>query len=153
MIRTYSEHVESDTSNPFMKIFWDQQLKAATLTSTWQISRHHSVVPVLNLHNRSSGCNKTLCNSGIFHLASKRTYVHFPASSTKGPELFPILQKVISRLTRLGLEVLTVTCDVTSENRLLISLHNEKNDKTAYKIKNIYSKTSSSIFSYQTQVT
>jgi len=33
---------------------------------------------------------------------------------------------------------MTVTCDGASENRLLFSLHDEKNDKTAYKIKNVY---------------
>ena len=82
---------------------------------------------------------------GLF-TSLKFPYVHFPASSTKGPELYPILRKVIARLTRLGLEVLTVTCDGASENRLLFSLHDENNDKTAYKIKNVYAKRSSSIF-------
>ena len=255
MMRTYSKDVQGDTPNPFMKIFWEQQLKATTLTSTRQIRWHPAIIWwCLYLHHRSSGCYKTLRSSGIFHLPSERTlrdyrhfapssigfskeldqqliahytnqkpehlakyvgivldqmyvkeslvfdkhtgsltgradlgeannlfteleeekkngtrkrplakcilvfmirglftslkfpYVHFPASSTRGTELFPILRKVISRLTRLGLEVLTVTCDGASENRLLFSLHDEKNDKTAYKIKNVYAKTSSSIY-------
>ena len=34
MMNNYSKAVESDTSNPFRKIFWEQQLKATTLTST-----------------------------------------------------------------------------------------------------------------------
>ena len=82
---------------------------------------------------------------GLF-TSLKFPYVHFPASSTKGAELFPILRKVIAQLTGLGLEVLTVTCDGASENRLLFSLHDEKNDKIAYKIKNVYAKNNSSIF-------
>jgi len=59
-------------------------------------------------------------------------------TSTTGAELFPILRKVISRLIRLGLRIMTVTCDGASEKRLLFSLHDEKNDKSAYKIKNVY---------------
>jgi len=46
----------------------------------------------------------------------KFTYVHFATASTTGPELFPILQKVISPLTRLGLQILTVICDGANEN-------------------------------------
>ena len=52
---------------------------------------------------------------GLF-TSLKFPYVHFPASSNKGPELFPVLRKVIAGLTRLGLEVLAVTCDGASEN-------------------------------------
>jgi len=74
---------------------------------------------------------------GLF-TSLKFPYVHFPTASTTGAELFPVLRKVVSRLTRLGLQVLTVTCDGASENRLLFSLHDENNDKTAYKIKNVY---------------
>ena len=34
MMDKYSKAVENDNLNPFMKIFWDKQLKAATLAST-----------------------------------------------------------------------------------------------------------------------
>jgi len=59
---------------------------------------------------------------GLFtHL--KFPYAHFPTASTTGADLFP---KVISRLTRLGLHIMTVTCDGA---RLLFSLHDEKMTK------------------------
>ena len=255
MMKNYSKAMEINVPNPFMKIFWEQQLKATTLNSTRQMRWHPAIIRwCLYLHHRSSGCYKTLRNSGLFHLPTERTlrdyrhfapssigfskeldqqllqqvtshkpedlaryvgivldqmyikeslvfdkhtgsltgyadlgevnnlfseleeekksgthkrplakcilvfmigglftslkfpYVHFPATSTKGAALFPILRKVIAHLTRLGLQVLTVTCDGASENRLLFSLHDEKNDKTAYKIKNVYAKNGNPVF-------
>ena len=87
---------------------------------------------------------------GLF-TSLKFPYAHFPTTSTTGAELFPILRKVISRITRLGLQIMTITCDGPSENRLLFSLHDEKNDKTAYKIKNIYANDGHPIYLYLTQ--
>ena len=225
MMKECGEAVQKDNTNPFMKIFWDQQLKAASLGSTRQIRWYPAIIRwCLYLHHRSSGCYKTLRNSGAFYLPTERTlqdyrhfspsttgfsksldeqllqqvnsqkpehlakyvgivldemyvkeslvydkhtgsltgysdigevnnlfteleqdkkgslsrrplaksvlafmvrglftslkfpYVHFPTTSTTGAELFPILRKVISRLTRLGLQILTVTCDGASEN-------------------------------------
>ena len=234
IMKKYSELAQTNQSNPFMKIFWDQQLKAASLSSTRQIRWHPAVIRwCLYLHHRSSGCYNTLRNSGLFYLPTDRTlqdyrhfspssagfsksldeqlleqfksqkpenlakyvgivldemyvkeslvydkhtgsltgysdmgevnnlfmeleqdkksetsrrplakcvlvfmirglftslkfpYAHFPTTSTTGAELFPILRKVIA-LTRLGLHIMTVTCDGASENRLLFSLHDEK---------------------------
>ena len=255
MMKECSEAAQKEQSNPFMKIFWDHQLKAASLGSTRQMRWHPAIIRwCLYLHHRSSGCYKTLRNSGLFHLPSERTlqdyrhfsssttgfsksldeqlleqvgtqkpenlakyvglvldemyvkeslvydkhtgsltgysdmgdvnnlfaeleeekkssvsrrplakcvlvfmvrglfnrlkfpYVHFPTTSTTGAELFPILRKMISRLTRLGLRIMTVTCDGASENRLLFSLHDEKNNKTAYKINNVYTNEGHPIF-------
>lgn len=85
MMGKYSKTVENDNPNPFMKIFWDQQLKAATLTSTRQMRWHPAIIRwCLYLHHRSSGCYKTLRNSSLFHLPSERTlrdYRHFAPSS------------------------------------------------------------------------
>ena len=53
--------------------------------------------------------------SGLF-TSLKFPYAHFPTTSTTGAKLFPILRKVISWLTRLGLHIMTVTCDGASEN-------------------------------------
>ena len=53
----------------------------------------------------------------------KYPYVQFPATSTKGVDLFPLFRKVQSRLTRLGLHIMAVTCDGASENRKMFSLH------------------------------
>ena len=82
---------------------------------------------------------------GLF-TSLKFPYAHFPTASTTGAELFPILRKVISCLTRLGLHIMIVTCDGVSENRLLFSLHDENNDKIAYKIKNVYTNAGHPIF-------
>ena len=94
---------------------------AFNIHTAWTRCRHFSSYPLY-----------------ITMVRPKFPYVHFPTTSTTGADLFPILQKVISRLTRLGIQIMTVTCDGASENRLLFSLHDEKNDKTAYKIKNVY---------------
>ena len=255
MMKEYGGLAQKDQSNPFMKIFWDQQLKAASLDSTRQMRWHPAVIRwCLYLHHRSSGCYKTLRNSGLLYLPTEKTlqdyrhfspssagfsksldeqlleqvnaqkpenlakyvgvvldemyvkeslvydkhtgsltgyadmgevnnlfmeleqdkksansrrplaksvlvfmirglfnslkfpYAHFPTASITGAELFPILRKVIARLTRLGLHIMTVTCDGASENRLLFSLHDKNNDKTAYRIKNVYTNTGHPIF-------
>ena len=53
---------------------------------------------------------------GLFS-SLKYPYVKFPASSTKGANLFALFRQVVSRLTRLGLHVLATTCDGASDNR------------------------------------
>ena len=103
MMNNYSKAVESDTSNPFRKIFWEQQLKATTLTSTRQMRWHPAIIRwCLYLHHRSGGCYKTLRNSGLFHLPSDRTlrdYRHFvPSSIGFSKELDQqLIQQVISQ--------------------------------------------------------
>lgn len=72
-----------------------------------------------------SNCNRPLAKRmlvlmvrGIFS-SLKFPYMQFPASSTKGADLFPIFRQVVSRLTRLGIHVLAATCDGASDNRRL----------------------------------
>ena len=81
---------------------------------------------------------------GLFN-SLKFPYVQFPASSTKGAQLFPLLHKAIFRLTRLGITVVTVTADGASENRRLFSLHG-KGKTLVYKTVNIFSPQKTSIF-------
>ena len=61
--------------------------------------------------------------------------VQFPAVSTKGFILFPLLQKIVICL----IIVLGVMCDGSSDNRKMFSLHCCV-DKTVHKIVNVYSK-------------
>ena len=44
MMKECGEAVQKDNTNPFMKIFWDQQLKAASLGSTRQIRWHPAII-------------------------------------------------------------------------------------------------------------
>ena len=85
MMKNYSKAMEINVPNPFMKIFWEQQLKATTLNSTRQMRWHPAIIRwCLYLYHRSSGCYKTLRNSGLFHLPTERTlrdYRHFAPSS------------------------------------------------------------------------
>ena len=85
MMKEYGGLAQKDQSNPFMTIFWDQQLKAASLDSTHQMRWHPAVIRwCLYLHHRSSGCYKTLRNSGLLYLPTERTlqdYRHFSPSS------------------------------------------------------------------------
>ena len=58
----------------FESIFWNQQLKAATLKSTRQMRWHPAMIRwCLYLHHRSSGAYSTLRNSGVIVLPSERT--------------------------------------------------------------------------------
>jgi len=86
MMKECGEAVQKEQSNPFMKIFWNQQLKAASLESTRQMRWHPAIIRwCLYLHHRSSGCYKSLRNSGLFYLPSERTlqdYRHFSSSTT-----------------------------------------------------------------------
>jgi len=63
----------------------------------------------------------------------KFAYAQFPAASTKGVQLFPLLHQCIFRLTCVGLTVVSVTCDGASDNRLMFSLeclYGTKNELT-----------------------
>lgn len=81
---------------------------------------------------------------GLF-TAIKFPYVQFAATSTKSATLFPLFRQVVSRLTRLGLCVVAVTCDGASDNRRLFSLHDTAS-KMVYKTTNVYSKEQNTIF-------
>ena len=85
MMKEYSGLAQQDQSNPFMQIFWSQQLKAASLDSTRQMRWHPAVIRwCLYLHHCSSGCYKTLRNSGLLYLPTERTlqdYRHFSPTS------------------------------------------------------------------------
>lgn len=73
---------------------------------------------------------------GLFN-SLKFPYAQFPASSTKGAQLFPLLRHCIFRLTRLGLTVVSVTCDGASDNRRMFSLHGTGKD-LVYKTVNMF---------------
>ena len=81
---------------------------------------------------------------GLFS-SLKFPYVQFPASTTKGADLFPLFRQVVSRLTRLGFRVLATTCDGASDNRRMFSLHS-CSDKLVYKTTNVYSKAVENIY-------
>ena len=64
------KHPSSDET--FSSIFWNQQLKAATLKDTRQMRWHPAMIRwCLYLHHRSSGAYSTLCNSGVITLPSE----------------------------------------------------------------------------------
>ena len=68
-------------------------------------------------------------------------YAQFAASSLTGADMFPLLWKVINRLTRIGCHVLGVTCDGGSPNRRLFQLHKMPGDpkgKVVYKAVNLF---------------
>ena len=44
MMKNYSKAMEINVPNPFMKIFWEQQLKATTLNSTRQMRWHPAII-------------------------------------------------------------------------------------------------------------
>jgi len=75
----------------------------------------------------------------------KFLYVQFPASSTKGTQLFPLLRKALARLSRLGLKVVTITCDGASDNRRMFSLHGT-GKKLTHKTVNVFNADRNPIF-------
>jgi len=72
MMKECGEAAQKDESNAFMKIFWNQQLKAVSLRSICQMLWHPAIIRwCLYLHHCSSRCNKTLRNSGLFYLPTE----------------------------------------------------------------------------------
>ena len=66
-------------------------------------------------------------------------YAQFAASSLRGADMFPLLSKVIERLTRTGCCILGVTCDGGSPNRRLFQMHHlpeDPKEKIIYKALN-----------------
>ena len=76
---------------------------------------------------------------GLF-TSLKFPYSQFPTASAKGDDLFLLLWKAILRLTRLGLQVLGITCDGTKSNRKMFRMHGITNG-IPYKTSNYYTKT------------
>ena len=81
---------------------------------------------------------------GLF-TSLKFPYTQFPTVSNKGSSLFPLLQKIVAHLTRLGLACLGVVCDGASDNWKMFSLHG-CDDKLVHKIVNVYSNNDHPIF-------
>ena len=85
ILRNHQSSLSS--SKTFSSIFWQQQIKAASLTNTKGMRWHPAMIRwCLYLHHKSSGCYSTLRNSGIITLPSDRTlrdYRH-ASSSTSG---------------------------------------------------------------------
>ena len=80
-------------------------------------------------HNPSNSFQRPLAKRmlvimvrGLFN-SLKFPYAQFPASSTKGAQLFPLVRQCIFNLSRLGLNVISITCDGASDNRRMFSLH------------------------------
>ena len=75
----------------------------------------------------------------------KFVYAQFPATSTKGHQLFVLLWKAIGRLSRLGIEVLAVTSDGAKNNRKMFSMH-VPSGQLPYKTTNIHKSTQNAIY-------
>ena len=73
---------------------------------------------------------------GLF-TSLKFPYVQFPAASTKGSDIFPLVQQAIKHLTRLGLVVTTITCDGASDNRRMFAMFNST-EALSYKTINVF---------------
>ena len=81
---------------------------------------------------------------GLF-TSLKYPYVQFSAASTKGADIFSLVRQAIKHLTRLGLTVLTVTCDGASDNRRMFQMFNSKAD-LSYKTVNIFNAERNDVF-------
>ena len=81
---------------------------------------------------------------GLF-ISLKFPYVQFPAASTKGGDIFPLVRQAIKHLTRLGLCVMMITYDGASDNRRMFVMFNFKAD-LSYKTNNVFRKDNSNIF-------
>jgi len=93
-------------------------------------------------------CMLVFMIQGLFN-SLKFPFVQFPASSTKGSQLFPLLRKALARLSHLGLKVVNVTCHGASDNRWMFSLHGTGKNLT-YKTVNVFSTEKDPIFLSQT---
>lgn len=116
---------------------------------------------ILAQYERSYDCtNDSMSNSrplakcvlafmirGVF-TSMQFVYAQFAAASTKGSDQFPLLWKVIERLTVLGLEVVAVTCDGASSNQKLFELHGSING-VPYKTTNVYCEQKHQIFFFR----
>ena len=83
-----------------------------------------------------SKCMLVFMIRGLF-TSLKYPYIQFPAASTKGADIFPLIRQAIKHLTRLGLCVISITCDGASDNRRMFYMHDPSSD-LCYKTLNIY---------------
>jgi len=91
-----------------------------------------------------SKCMLVFMVRGLF-TSLKFPYLQYPASSTKGADIFPLLRQAIKHLTRLGLCVVSVTCDGASDNRKMFSMH-DPSSTLCYKTTNVYRSSLKEIF-------
>jgi len=91
-----------------------------------------------------SKCMLVFMVRGLF-TSLKFPYLQYPASSTKGADIFPLVRQAIKHLTRLGLCVVSVTCDGASDNRKMFSMHDPSSD-LCYKTTNVYRSNLNKIF-------
>ena len=85
--------------------------------------------PISNMQRPLAKCMLAIMIRGLFN-SLKFPYVQFPAASTKGAQLFPLLHQCIFRLTRLGLTG-------ASDNRRMFSLHGTGKE-LVYKTVNVF---------------
>ena len=72
----------ADTADSFSSIFWQQQLKAASVKDQRGMRWHPAIIRwCLYLHHKSSGCYSTLRNTGVLTLPSERTLRDYKHSS------------------------------------------------------------------------
>ena len=90
----------------------------------------------MNFRRPVAKCMVVFMVRGLF-TSLKFAYAQFPSTNTKGCDLFVLLWKVIERLTRLGLNVLAVSCDGAKSNRKMFKLHGSEKDFT-YSTENCY---------------
>jgi len=71
-----------ESNESFSNIFWQQQLKAASVKDKRGMRWHPAMIRwCLYLHHKSSGCYSTLRNSGVLTLPSDRTLRDYKHSS------------------------------------------------------------------------
>ena len=97
-----------------------------------------------NFRRPVAKCMVVFMVRGLF-TSLKFAYAQFPSTNTKECDLFYLLWKVIERLTRLGLNVLAVSCDGAKNNRKMFKLHGSEKDIT-YSTENCYCKTFNKLY-------
>ena len=89
LLSMYQKDATKDIEDEsFLKVFWEQQLKAASMKNKCSIRWHPLIIRwALYLHHRSSGAYETLRKSGVLLLPSSRTlrdYRHLSHTSSPG---------------------------------------------------------------------
>ena len=86
VLKDHQSKSSSSSGEMFSSIFWQQQLKAASLTKTNGMRWHPAMIRwCLYLHHKSSGCYSTLRNSGVITLPSDRTLRDYRHASSCKP--------------------------------------------------------------------
>lgn len=100
--------------------------------------------PISNMQRPLAKCMLVIMVRGLFN-SLKFPHAQFPAATTKGAQLFPLLHQCIFRLMHLGLTVVSVTCDGASDNRRMFSLHGTGKE-LVYKTVDVFCQGKSPIF-------